>query len=281
MNGFILVNKKKDMTSRDVVNILTKILKTKKIGHTGTLDPFAEGILLVAVNKGLKVVKLLNYKDKEYIAKVKLGIKTDTLDMTGNILEEKKEELNKEELLEVLKSFIGDYSYEVPIYSAIKVNGKKLYEYARNNQKVELPIKNSYIYDIKLIDFKKNNFTFSVKVSNGTYIRALVRDISKKLNKLMTLEELTRTKVDNLLIENSYTLEDIKNNNFKLLKINDLLNYKEVELERDLEDKVLNGNKIKLDEKEDNILFIKEKEEIAVYTREECDIFKVLAMIKV
>lgn len=281
MNGFILVNKKKDMTSRDVVNILTKILNTKKIGHTGTLDPFAEGILLIAVNKGLKVVKLLNYKDKEYIAKVKLGIKTDTLDITGNILEEKKEELNKEELVEVLKSFIGDYSYEVPIYSAIKVNGKKLYEYARNNQKVELPIKNSYIYDIKLIDFKDNSFTFSVKVSNGTYIRALVRDISKKLNKLMTLEELTRTKVDNLLIENSYTLEDIKNNNFKLLKINDLLNYKEVELNRDLEDKVLNGNKIKLDEKEDNILFIKEKEEIAVYTREECDIFKVLAMIKV
>lgn len=281
MNGFILVNKKKDMTSRDVVNILTKILNTKKIGHTGTLDPFAEGILLVAVNKGLKVVKLLNYKDKEYIAKVKLGIKTDTLDMTGNILEEKKEELNKEELASVLKSFIGDYSYEVPIYSAIKVNGKKLYEYARKNQKVELPIKNSYIYDIKLIDFKENGFTFSVKVSNGTYIRALVRDISKKLNKLMTLEELTRTKVDNLLIKNSYTLEDIKNNNFKLLKINDLLNYKEVEPSRDLEDKVLNGNKIKLEEKEDNILFIKEKEEIAVYTREECDIFKVVAMIKV
>ena len=281
MNGFILVNKKKDMTSRDVVNFLTKILNTKKIGHTGTLDPFAEGILLVGVNKGLKVVKLLNYKDKEYIAKVKLGIKTDTLDITGNILEEKKEELNKEELALVLKSFIGEYSYEVPIYSAIKVNGKKLYEYARNDQKVELPIKNSYIYDIKLIDFKGNSFTFSVKVSNGTYIRALVRDISKKLNKLMTLEELTRTKVDNLLIENSYTLEDIKNNNFKLLKINDLLNYKEVELERDLEDKVLNGNKIKLEEKEDNILFIKEKEEIAVYTREECDIFKVLAMIKV
>ena len=281
MNGFILVNKKKNMTSRDVVNILTKILNTKKIGHTGTLDPFAEGILLVGVNKGLKVVKLLNYKDKEYIAKVKLGIKTDTLDITGNILEEKKEELNKEELAPVLKSFIGDYSYEVPIYSAIKVNGKKLYEYARNDQKVELPIKESYIYDIKLIDFKDNSFTFSVKVSNGTYIRALVRDISKKLNKLMTLEELTRIKVDNLLIENSYTLEDIKNNNFKLLKINDLLNYKEVELSRDLEDKVLNGNKIKLDEKEDNILFIKEKEEIAVYTREECDIFKVLAMIKV
>lgn len=281
MNGFILVNKKKDMTSRDVVNSLTKILNTKKIGHTGTLDPFAEGILLVAVNKGLKVVKLLNYKDKEYITKVKLGIKTDTLDITGNILEEKKEELNKEELAPVLKSFIGKYSYEVPIYSAIKVNGKKLYEYARKNQKVELPIKDSYIYDIKLIDFNDNSFTFSVKVSNGTYIRALVRDISKKLNKLMTLEELTRTKVDNLLIENSYTLEDIKNNNFKLLKINDLLNYKEVELNRDLEDKVLNGNKIKLDELEDNILFIKEKEEIAVYTREECDIFKVLAMIKV
>ena len=281
MNGFILVNKKKSMTSRDVVNSLIKILNTKKIGHTGTLDPFAEGLLLVAVNKGLKVVKLLNYKDKEYVAKVRLGIKTDTLDITGNILEERKEDLNKEELEEVLQNFIGDYSYEVPIYSAIKINGKKLYEYAREGKKVEIPIKDSYIYDIKLINIEENSFTFSVKVSNGTYIRALVRDISKKLNKLMTLEELTRTKVDNLLIENSYTLEDIKNNNFKLLKINDLLNYKEVELSGYLEAKVLNGNKIKLKEKEDNILFIKETEEIAVYTREECDIFKVLAMIEV
>lgn len=281
MNGFILVNKKKNMTSRDVVNSLIKILNTKKIGHTGTLDPFAEGLLLVAVNKGLKVVKLLNYKDKEYIAKVRLGIKTDTLDITGNILEEIKEDLNKEELEEVLQSFIGDYSYEVPIYSAIKVNGKKLYEYAREGKKVEIPIKDSYIYDIKLINIEENSFTFSVKVSNGTYIRALVRDISKKLSKIMTLEELTRTKIDSLLLKDAYTLEDIKNNNFKLLKINDLLNYKEVELSGYLEAKVLNGNKIKLKEKEDNILFIKETEEIAVYTREECDIFKVLAMIEV
>ena len=281
MNGFILVNKKKNMTSRDVVNSLIKILNTKKIGHTGTLDPFAEGLLLVGVNKGLKVVKLLNYKDKEYIAKVKLGIKTDTLDITGNILEERKEDLNQEELVEVLQSFIGEYSYEVPIYSAIKVNGKKLYEYAREGKKVEIPIKDSYIYDIKLINIEENSFTFSVKVSNGTYIRALVRDISKKLNKIMTLEELTRIKIDSLLLKDAYTLEDIKNNNFKLLKINDLLNYKELELSGYLEAKVLNGNKIKLKEKEDNILFIKETEEIAVYTREECDIFKVLAMIEV
>ena len=275
------VNKKKNMTSRDVVNSLIKILNTKKIGHTGTLDPFAEGLLLVGVNKGLKVVKLINYKDKEYIAKVRLGIKTDTLDITGNILEERKEDINQEEIEEVLQSFIGDYSYEVPIYSAIKVNGKKLYEYAREGKKVEIPIKDSYIYDIKLINIEENSFTFSVKVSNGTYIRALVRDISKKLNKIMTLEELTRTKIDSLLLKDAYTLEDIKNNNFKLLKINDLLNYKEVELSGYLEDKVLNGNKIKIDEKEDNILFIKEKEEIAVYTREEYDIFKVVAMIKV
>lgn len=281
MNGFILVNKKKNMTSRDVVNSLIKILNTKKIGHTGTLDPFAEGLLLVAVNKGLKVVKLLNYKDKEYVAKVRLGIKTDTLDITGNILEERKENINQEEIEEVLQSFIGDYSYEVPIYSAIKVNGKKLYEYAREGKKVEIPIKDSYIYDIKLINIEENSFTFSVKVSNGTYIRALVRDISKKINKIMTLEELTRTKIDSLLLKDAYTLEDIKNNNFKLLKINDLLNYKEVELSGYLEAKVLNGNKIKLKEKEDNILFIKETEEIAVYTREEYDIFKVLAMIEV
>ena len=279
MNGFILVNKKKGMTSRDVVNFLIKILNTKKIGHTGTLDPFAEGLLLVAVNKGLKVIKLLNYKDKEYVAKVRLGIKTDTLDITGNVLEKSKEIVTKKEIEDVLKSFIGEYSYEVPIYSAIKVNGKKLYEYAREGKKVEIPIKDSYIYDIKLINIEENSFTFSVKVSNGTYIRALVRDISKKLNKIMTLEELTRTKIDSLLLKDAYTLEDIKNNNFKLLKINDLLNYKEVEISGYLESKVINGNKIKLNEKEDNILFIKDTKEIAVYTREECDIFKVLAMI--
>jgi len=223
MNGFILVNKKKNMTSRDIVNSLIKILNTKKIGHTGTLDPFAEGLLLVAVNKGLKVVKLLNYKDKEYVAKVRLGIKTDTLDITGNILEKRKEDINQEALEEVLQSFIGEYSYEAPIYSAIKVNGKKLYEYAREGKKVEIPIKDSYIYDIKLINIEKNSFT--------------------------------------------------------LLKINDLLNYKEVELSEKLEAKILNGNKIKLNEKEDNVLFIKDTKEIAVYTREECDIFKVLAMI--
>ena len=140
-SGIVYVNKEKDMTSFDVVNQISKLFGIKRVGHTGTLDPLAEGVLLVAIGKATKVVELLTATYKEYIATVKLGIKTDTLDITGKVLEQ-KEVPNLENLDEVLNSFKKTYLQEVPIYSAVKVNGKKLYEYARNNEQVELP-KNS------------------------------------------------------------------------------------------------------------------------------------------
>ena len=139
MNGIIVVNKPKGITSRDVVNKVCKILNTKKVGHTGTLDPIASGTLVLCIGNATKLVEELTSYDKEYIATVKLGVLTDTLDTTGKVLKRQNTELKKEELIKTLNSFIGTYEQEVPIYSAVKINGKKLYEYARCNIDVTLP----------------------------------------------------------------------------------------------------------------------------------------------
>ena len=133
MDGIILINKEIGKTSRDEINTLCHIFNTKKIGHTGTLDPIATGVLVVCINKYTKLVNILMSLEKEYIAKIKLGIKTDTLDITGNILEQRKCNVTKKDIEKVLKNFIGIYKQTIPLYSAKKINGKKLYEYARNN----------------------------------------------------------------------------------------------------------------------------------------------------
>ena len=179
MDGIILVDKPKGITSRDVVNEISKKFHTKKVGHTGTLDPIATGLMIVCINKGCKLVPLLTNHDKTYLATVKLGIKTDTYDITGKVLEENNNyKLSREELIDTLNSFKGSYMQEAPIYSSIKVNGKKLYEYARNNIPVELPKRLVDIYNIELIDYNNDSFSFRVSVSKGTYIRSLINDIS-------------------------------------------------------------------------------------------------------
>ena len=193
MDGIILINKEKGMTSRDVVNKICKILNTSKVGHTGTLDPIATGLMIICVGEGLKLVELLTGLNKEYIAKVKLGIKTDTYDITGKVLEKKDVILNENDLINCLNSFKGEYHQTVPIYSSVKVNGKKLYEYARNNMKVDLPKHLVKINSIDLLDYNQESFTFRVSVSSGTYIRSLINDIGKKLGIPMTMEELKRT----------------------------------------------------------------------------------------
>ena len=163
MNGIIVVNKEKGYTSRDVVNIVGKYFGTKKIGHTGTLDPLACGVLVLCIGKGLKLVEMLTNHDKEYIAKVKLGIETDTLDVTGNVINEKEvPNLTKEDIEKVLSEFLGHIKQQVPIFSAIKVNGKKLYEYARNGEEVTLPVKEVDIYNLELISDITDN-TFYIK----------------------------------------------------------------------------------------------------------------------
>ena len=242
MDGILLVNKPIDFTSRDVVNKLTKILKTKKIGHTGTLDPIATGVLVVCIGNTTKLCELLTSEYKEYIATIKLGIKTDTLDITGNIIDQKDYNVNEKQIIEVLNSFLGNSIQTTPIYSAVKVNGKKLYEYARAGEYIELPKRNINITSIELISYEDDEITFKTTVSKGTYIRALIDDICTKLNTVGTMKYLQRTKQGKFKIEDTYTLEDIENNNYKLIPIEEALSEIEtINITEEVYNKILNG----------------------------------------
>ena len=241
MDGILLINKDKDMTSRDVVNKLIKVFNTKRIGHTGTLDPLATGVLVVCIGKCTKLCDLLTSTYKEYIATIKLGIKTDTADITGNIVDKKDYQVTIEQIEEVLNSFLGKSIQEVPIYSAVKVNGKKLYEYARLGQEVELPKREIEISNIELLDYHDDEITFKTTVSKGTYIRALIEDICTKLNTVGTMSSLQRTKQGKFSIENSFTLNQVENNNYKLLTIEEVLDLETIELREDLIKPVHNG----------------------------------------
>ncbi len=270
MDGIILVNKESGMTSRDVVNKVCHILNTKKVGHTGTLDPMATGVLVLAINKGLKIVNEITSLDKEYEAEITLGINTDTLDITGNTLSTKEVNVTNEDIDKVLNSFIGDYDMEVPIYSAIKVNGKKLYEYARNNEEVDIPVHKVKIYELKRTsDIKDNKFSIKCKVSKGTYIRSLVRDISKELGTVGVMSKLNRTKQGKFDIKNCYTLEEIKNGNYKLISIKDVIDLPTVEIPDNLYKKIINGNKIEDIYNYEKVLFEKDNRIIAIYIKDD------------
>lgn len=264
-NGLLIINKPSGYTSRDIVNIISKKIKNKKVGHTGTLDPLASGVLVITIGRYTKLGEILTSLDKEYIAEIKLGIKTDTLDITGNILETKDFLIKREDIEQVFKEFIGKYEMEIPIYSAVKVNGRKLYEYARKNEHVKLPIKTVEIKDLELISFKDDIIRFRAKVEKGTYIRSLIRDICKKLNTIGTMNSLIRTKQGNFLIEDANNLED----DYKFLKINDVLNIKEYNLNENEYQKVINGNSIILSSNENSLLLKYKNEEIAMYTKYE------------
>ena len=231
MVGILIINKPLGYTSRDVVNLIGKKLQTRKVGHTGTLDPKASGVLVLCVGQAVKMVELMNNDDKEYIAEVILGIETDTLDMDSNatILREEKVNIPKEQIIKVVNSFKKKYLQEVPIYSSVKVDGKKLYEYARNKQDVILPQKEVEIKDISIIDdivYKDDKISFKIKctVSKGTYVRALIRDIGQELGVPAVMDELIRTRQGNFSIDDSYTLDDIKNDNYKMLSITEAFN---------------------------------------------------------
>lgn len=241
MHGAIIVNKAPNMTSRDVINILNKKFNTKSIGHTGTLDPIAEGVLVCLIGKYTKLTDILINHDKEYIASFKLGILTDTLDITGKVLKEEKVNLTKEEIQKKILSFKGTYNQEVPIYSAVKINGKKLYEYARNNEEIPLPKREVNIYDIELLNIDNECLTIKTKVSKGTYIRSLIRDIGLKLNTNATMTKLIRTKLDKFTIEESYTLEDIENDNYKILSLEDLIDLDTININEEMLFKIKNG----------------------------------------
>lgn len=266
MDGIIVINKPKGITSREVVNKVCKLLNTKKVGHTGTLDPIATGVLVLCVGKATKLVETLTSNDKEYVATVKLGILTDTLDTDGTIIEKKCVNLDKDKLVNVLNSFIGTYNQEVPIYSAVKVNGKKLYEYARAKKEVTIPKRMVEIKKIKLIEFGNDYYKFKVTVSKGTYIRSLIKDINDKLGIIGVMSDLVRTKQGKFSINNSYTLENMKNNNYNVLTITDVLKDENcVIISNTLFEKVKNGALINNEYNTSMVTFIYNDSVIAIY----------------
>ena len=265
MNGILLVNKQSNITSSDVVIKVRKLLNIKKVGHTGTLDPLAEGLLILTVGNATRIQELITERDKVYIATMKLGIKTDTYDTEGKVLDQ-KEVPNNLNIEEVLNSYQKKYKQEVPIYSSIKVNGKKLYEYARENIEVELPKREVEIKDIKLLSINNNEVTFKCKVSKGTYIRSLINDIGNTLGTYATMTKLIRTKIDNFSLDNSYTLEDIEKGNYKLISIEEVLDYPKIEIDDNLYKKISNG--VVLDNTyniKDKVLFIYNSNVKAIY----------------
>ena len=219
MDGIIIINKPINFTSQDVVSKTKKLLNEKKAGHTGTLDPMATGVLPVLLGKATKLSKYLIEHDKKYIATIKFGEKRNTGDSEGNIIETSDVKVNNLELVnETLQSFLGKIKQIPPIYSAIKINGKKLYEYAREGIEVEIPEREIEIYEIELIEFNEKNqeLKFSVKCSKGTYIRTLCEDISRKLGTVGYMSALQRVQVDDFFIKDAIdfeTLENNKNNN--------------------------------------------------------------------
>ena len=278
MHGYILINKEKDMTSRDVVNIASKVFKTKKVGHTGTLDPLATGVLVICVGQATKLVEVVTSNSKEYIATICLGLDTDTLDITGKVLNEENCTLSKDDIVKVLNSFKKTYNQEVPAYSAVKVKGKKCYEYARAGIEVELPKKEVTIYNIDLIDeptYKDNKTYFKIKtnVSKGTYIRSLIRDIALELNTVGTMVDLVRTKQGKFLLENCDTLEDLKNGKVKLRPMIDLVGDIEIKsIDDNVKKDILNGKLLENKNNCEEIAFVdKNSNLISIYKKYEKD----------
>ena len=265
MNGILVVNKEKGYTSRDVVNIVSKVLNTKKVGHTGTLDPIAEGVLVLTIGKCTKLCDYLTSNYKEYDAEFELGYETDTLDNTGSVLKTSDKKVSEEEIVNVINSFVGEYNQEVPKYSAVKINGKKLYEYARNEEEVSLPSRLVDINNIEVIEVGKV-IKIKCMVSKGTYIRSLIRDIGVKLGTYATMTNLLRTKQGMFDIKTSYKLEDIKNGTYELIKVEEVFKeYPRINLDENSYKKVSNG--CVLDNKYDSayVLFYYQDSLVSIY----------------
>lgn len=210
MDGILVIRKEKGYTSHDVVAKLRGILRMKKIGHTGTLDPAAEGVLPVALGRGTRLVELLTEKEKTYEAVLRLGVSTDTQDMTGTVLSEKPVAVTEKEVREAVESFVGEQMQIPPMYSALKVNGKKLYELAREGKTIERKPRPVVFNEIRILDMSLQLVRISVTCSKGTYIRTLCNDIGEKLGCGGAMEELLRTRSGNFTLEESLTLSQVE-----------------------------------------------------------------------
>ena len=270
MDGILLINKPIGLTSRDVVNKLTKKFGTKKIGHTGTLDPFASGVLIVTINKGTKISTYIEDLDKEYVAELVLGISTDTLDLDGEVISKSEVPLplDKEKVLEVISHYLGNIKQVPPIYSAIKVNGEPLYKKARRGEVIERKERNVCISNIELLSITNERLIINVKCSKGTYIRTLGADIADELGYGGHLSMLTRTRVGKYSLSVCKTIDEVELND--VIPITDALSHLPSKMVYGfLETKVRNGVPLFLGE--EDLLFVKndKDEPLAIYKKED------------
>ena len=277
MDGVLLINKPIGMTSRDVVNRLMKILGTRKIGHTGTLDPFASGLLIITVNKATRIASYMENLDKTYIAELKLGERTSTLDLEGEVIETKKVPLplDKNKILESFSHFFGDIKQVPPMYSAIKINGEELYKKARRGEVVERKERDVHIDNINLLSITKEKILFEVDCSKGTYIRTLGEDIAKDMGFPGHLTMLTRTKVGRFLLKDAKNLEDVTEED--LIPITSALSHMDtITVNEKDEFKVRNG--VKMHFTGSNLYFVKSKnnEPLAIYQKNEDGLYHCL-----
>lgn len=269
MGKVIYLNKPKGLTSFDVCFKLRKVFNTKKIGHIGTLDPNATGVMVILIDNATKANQFLVSATKEYVAEVKIGIKTSTLDIDGEVTQEKAEIMpSKEKVICVLNSFLGKSIQTPPITSAIKVNGKKLYEYQREGKEVEIPKREIEVFNIELIDIKEDTFIFKTLVSSGTYIRSLMNDILDKLGIIGTLNNLERTKIDEIDISDCDSLDDVIDGNYHERNLYDLLSNRYEVIEYNNEKDILNGKRIKINSNKDEVLIVNEGKVLSIYKRD-------------
>ncbi|MCQ2507385.1 MAG: tRNA pseudouridine(55) synthase TruB [Dorea sp.] len=269
IHGIINVKKEKGFTSHDVVAKLRRITKQKKIGHTGTLDPDATGVLPVCLGKGTRLVDMITDKEKTYEAVMLLGMTTDTQDTSGEVLERRStEDLTEDGVLSVIASFIGDYQQIPPMYSALKVNGRKLYELAREGITVERKARDVKILDIRVLEVDLPRVRMEVSCSKGTYIRTLCYDIGEKLGCGGCMEELIRTKVGIFELKDSFTLDEIQTLMDQgmiqkaVKSIDDMFpDYPKVRVREEFEYLILNGNEIPAEAIREEVVFNKKNPE--------------------
>ncbi len=245
MFGFLNVYKPKGKTSHDVVAILRRVTKVKQIGHTGTLDPFAEGVLPICIGKATRLIEYLK-DDKAYIATVQLGNSTTTYDIEGEVVKSSSKDVSVDEIKDVLKNFEGEIEQYPPIYSAIKVNGKKLYEYARKGEEVEIKPRKVNITKIEVLNYDKEQRTVEILVecSKGTYIRSIANDLGEILGTFGYLTKLIRVKAGNFILEKSVKLDDltcVEDVNNNLINPIEMLDFPLYELNKEEVQKVSNG----------------------------------------
>ena len=268
MQNVLFINKPKGMTSFALCKDMRPVFGTRSIGHTGTLDPNATGVMVVLLDKATKANQFLTGVDKEYIATVELGYETDTLDIDGKITEEKEiMPFTRQELEEVLSSFLGVQKQMPPLTSAIRIKGKRLYEYQREGKEVEIPEREVEIRELELLEMKENEIVLRCAVSSGTYIRSLARDIFARTGNLSTLKDLQRTRTGSVTIDMCDPYEEVVKGNYHLHSLHGLLKARYFSLEAERPEDIRSGKPLQLSCDADRVYLYENEEPLAVYER--------------